>query len=553
MKLKNISVAALASFLLVIFLPVFGYVIFIGNNMNYNSLHKIYAIYGNKVLLALVLAGVLAFLLLIFSLRKIPYNRYTVIGFVVFALIGSGAFYFVNVEISKCIAFYGGWDCGMVANSARWVYEGEGLGHGVYYNIYTNNVPITWLLHKLYVLAIENPVYPYNPEFVWIQFQCLMHAAAVFFSAMAVLLVCKRISFALLVFVINSVLLTLSPWKIIPYTDASTIAAPVFVIFLYAVFSRMKSAWKYLLWLFLAFAGLMGGVMKATCYVPLIAVVIIEFIGVFGRQRKAARVVKELLLYIVLLLGAYALASACKHGMYQEIGFEYDRDLEIGWTAYLYDGLDEETTGACSGGGFGIAYEFQGQSKATRVEYEWKCIKERLQEKGFGGLLDFWLRKLVMTYNDGTFSWFQEGAFHAWEYEEITDSSRKEALRSFFWDDGENYQQFITVSHGMWLFVLVGVLCEAFVALINAILRLKGRKPGTEQDSSELSVCAAVILHFVGLFFFMMLFEGRARYLYNSVAVFATMAVLGYCKFVDLLVLYLPEIRKNCKVRFRKG
>lgn len=100
-------------------------------------------------------------------------------------------FYMININISKCIAFYGGWDCGMVANSARWIFEGGELGYDDYYTIYSNNIPITWLLYKLYCFSSGMKAYPYNPEFIWIQFQCVMLSLAVLCSVLLVLRVSK--------------------------------------------------------------------------------------------------------------------------------------------------------------------------------------------------------------------------------------------------------------------------------------------------------------------------------------------------------------------------
>ena len=544
MNWKKLSVASVAAILLLLFLPVFYHVIFYGNNMNYNSDHKIYAIYGNKVLLALTGVGILAFMAVIYLVRKIPFNRCTVTGFVLLALGVCAAFYFVNVEIAKCIAFYGGWDCGMVANSARWVYEGGEMGYGDYYTIYTNNVPITWLLYKLYDLGKEMGNYPYNPEFIWIQFQCFMHTAAVFCSAVTVLLVTQKVGFAALTLVVNGVLLGLSPWKIIPYTDASTIAIPIVVIFLYAMFVQMKSRWKYCVWLLWAFVGVLGGIMKATCYVPVIAILLIEVIWVLTGKEQIVSKLKKLILQLVLLGCGFLVASWCKTEMYQTLHFEYDYDMEIGWRSYLYMGLNEETTGACSPDAMSLVQEFAGQPRAVREAYELECVKERLEEKGLKGLFDFWLRKLVMTYNDGTFSWYQEGYFNAVSYEDITDSSWQEPLRAFYWEDGRDYQQFVTLSHGIWLFVLVGVIVEAVMVLLQTVISFhKGmEKLRTKESSPEMAISGAAMLTFVGILLFLMLFEGRARYLYNNVAVFATMTVMGYCKLVETTSSICTEV-----------
>lgn len=549
MKLKNMSAAGFAALFLVMFLPVFGYLILIGNNMNYNPDHKIYAIYGNKVLLALVLIGVLAFLAVIYFARKIPDNRRTITAFIVFAAIASVVFYFVNVEISKCIAFYGGWDCGMVGNSARWVYKGEGMGYSDtdYYAIFTNNVPITWLLYELYSFSMELPGYPYNPEFIWIQFQCLQHSIAIFFSAMTVLLVTKRVAFSALTFVVNAIFLGLSPWKIVPYTDAASIAFPVVVLFLYAVFLQMKSKWRYVLWLLVAFLGVLGGILKATCYVTLIAIVIIDFIWILFDREQVVLKLKKLAVSIVLLLCGFLAASWCRQGMYQALDYEYNRDLDIGWVPWLYDGLNEETTGACSSGGLSMVRKNPDMTREERDAYGWGLVKERVAEKGFGGLMDFWLRKQVMTYNDGTFSWYQEGYFNAWEYPDITDSSWKQPLRDFYWQEGENYSQFVTWSHGIWLFVLVGVIGEGVMLLLAAIRNCKTSREENEAKLQEINIRTVAILNFIGVFLFLMLFEGRARYLYNSITIFSTMAVLGYCKFVEMAADLWPGILSKFK------
>ena len=50
MKKKCISTATLSVLLLVLFLPVFYYIVFYGTNVNYNEMHKIITVEGNKVL-----------------------------------------------------------------------------------------------------------------------------------------------------------------------------------------------------------------------------------------------------------------------------------------------------------------------------------------------------------------------------------------------------------------------------------------------------------------------------------------------------------------------
>lgn len=544
MKFKGISTAIFSTILLLLFFPVFYCIIFLGNNMNYLEQHKIETIEGNKVLLLCVVI-VLVFLLLLYALlRKIPYNRFAISGTIIITFIVCIVFYIFNENISKCIAFYGGWDCGMVANSARWVYEGGDIGYGDYYTIYSNNIPITWLLYKLYSVSSGIASYPYNSEFIWIQFQCGMLSLAVFFSVMTVLMVCKKMAPVILTLIINCIFLGISPWKIIPYTDGASIAIPIFMIFLYTLYLQLKGKWRYLLWLLLAFVGIWGGILKATCYITLIAIVIIDLGWTLFEHKEIISKVKTILLKVILFICGYMIASYCKFGMYETLQYEYDYDMEIGWSNYFFNGLNEETTGTCSGEGLEIVRNYAGEPRSMRTAYELECIKERIANRGFRGMLDFWLRKQVMNYNDGTFSWYQEGYFNAWAYEDIIESRWKVPLRSFYWEDGEDYLTFTTLSQGIWIFVLVGVIVEAFMVLLNSVLFLK-RGNNAEERSNGMCIRTVGILTFIGVFLFVMLFEGRARYLYNTIPVFSTMALIGYCELADMLCCLNWRWRKS--------
>ena len=545
MKKKYISTAALAFLLLVLFLPVFFYVIFYGTNLNYNEMHKILTVEGNKVLLLCAVIGVCLLGGVYYFLRKLPCTGKSKTFFVLLTAAVCIVFYMVNVNISKSIAFYGGWDCGMVANSARWLYEGGDLGYDDYYTIYSNNIPITWLLYKLYSLSSGLKGYPYNPEFIWIQFQCFMLSLAVFCSVVLVLEVSRSMAASVLALIFQSIFLGISPWKIIPYTDGSTIALPVLLLLLYTLFRKEQKRWKYLLWFLTMFLGCFGGILKATCYVTLIAIVLVDLVWSVLEEEPLRARFRKIGLKFLLLAAAFALSAFCKQGIYDLVHYEYNADLEIGWSNYMYNGLNEETTGACSGEGLEIVRSFAGSDRETRMQYEIEGIKRRMRERGLSGTLWFWLRKQVMNFNDGTFSWNQEGYFQAWDYPELTDSSFTEPLRDFYWQDGSSYIWFTTISQGLWLFVLLGILTEAALLLGISLKGIRKRKRMSAKETSDfLCVSTAMVVTFIGMFFFVMLFEARARYLYNTVPVFSVMALLGYCKLYEKFCLFFDSRRR---------
>ena len=81
MKKKCISAAILSVLLLVLFLPVLYYVVFYGTNINYNEMHKIVTLEGNKVLSLCAVIGVAILGVIWYFLRRIPYTRRTAMGF----------------------------------------------------------------------------------------------------------------------------------------------------------------------------------------------------------------------------------------------------------------------------------------------------------------------------------------------------------------------------------------------------------------------------------------------------------------------------------------
>ncbi len=527
MKLKNISIAAFSVILLALFLPVFCCVIFIGNDMPYNELYKITTLYGNEILLLFALLSTILFFAVYALFCKIPLNRRSGVGVVLFSLVVSVVFYLINCEIAKCIAFYGGWDCGMVANSARWVFEGKDIGYGDYYTIYCNNIPIVWLLYKLYAFASTMSGYPYNPDFIWIQFQCAVLSAALFFSVMTVFLVSKKIAVVMMTLLLNGLFLGVSPWKIIPYTDVVTIVFPVWIMFVYALILHTKSKWKYVLYFLLYFTGILGGIFKATCYIVLIAVVLIDFLWIFCDRASLLKKAKQVLLCLAVLTCAYMLAACCRAGMYKALDYEYNKNVAVSWSTYLYMGLNEETTGACSEDGITLARSYAELPHYVRNMAERKYIKERVTEKGFVGLIVFWLRKQTMNYNDGTFGWFQEGFFNAWSYADITQSRLKWPLRAIYWEGEKYYICFNTFSQYIWFFVLLGIIALTLQLLFGACSRIKKPVSCGAEDTAGIRMGLVGVVTFIGMFLFVMLFEGRARYLYNNTALFSVLASMG--------------------------
>ena len=73
MKKKYIGTVFFSLLLLLLFLPVFFYIIYYGNNVDYNAMHKIVTVEGNRVLFLCAIVGAAVLGILYFFLRKRTY------------------------------------------------------------------------------------------------------------------------------------------------------------------------------------------------------------------------------------------------------------------------------------------------------------------------------------------------------------------------------------------------------------------------------------------------------------------------------------------------
>ena len=232
--------------------------------------------------------------------------------------------------------------------------------------------------------------------------------------------------------------------------------------------------------------------MKATCYVTLIAVVLVDLVWSAWEEVPMRKRLQKIGLKILLLIAAFGLGAFCKHGIYCSVQYDYNADMEIGWSNYMYNGLNEDTTGACSGEGLEIVRSFAGTDKNTRIQYEMEGIRKRIGDRGIWGTIRFWLRKQVMNFNDGTFSWYQEGYFQAWEYPLNIDSSWKEPLRAFLLAGRQQLYLVYDDQPGIMAFCTVGSHNRGRYAFCGR-RRQQSADPNTGQKRTCLTGCVFLL------------------------------------------------------------
>jgi len=175
-------------------------------------------------------------------------------------------------------------------------------------------------------------------------------------------------------------------------------------------------------------------------------------------------------------------------------------------------GLNNITDGGYLSDDAGKSMSFR--STKERKEENIVVIKERLKEYGIVGLLKHQIKKTLVTYNDGTFAWSQEGSFY-WRVNE-EKSKIERFFRNIYYETGSNHSIFKYIVQGAWLTILV-------MQSLNTFIKRK------DMDNNV----RVILLSLIGLFIFESIFEARARYLYTYVPIFIISGMIGLNGFMD--------------------
>lgn len=264
---------------------------------------------------------------------------------------------------------------------------------------------------------------------------------------------------------------------------------------------------------------------KPSVYVILIAVIIAEIVYcLLKKQTKWQHLLLQAAVLLIMLIGA----ERCQRVMTDRIGLDINETIEIGAAEYFYMGLNEETTGSYSGDGMAIVTEFQFADRKERESVAFQRALGRMEEKGFLGTLRFYLRKLVMTFNDATYGWDTEVWIDDYYSPVVsTDTPFMTFLREIYWT-GSYVGAYNTMAQLVWIYCLLGI-------------------PGMLLPNREERAGVILSLCFLGVFFYQMLFEARARYLFVFLPLLLVCATYGMYQYSRLWekAMHFAKLLKN--------
>ena len=305
---------------------------------------------------------------------------------------------------------------------------------------------------------------------------------------------------ALVALIAYAVLIGLSPWFLVPYSDSSALIFPVLLLWLYErLRGRLPSA------LLLGALGTLAFMIKPQASIPLIAIALCELAALIVRRSKRSAV------FLILMGSAFLLVVLpAQSVMERQIGIELDSDRAMNPAHYVNMGLNAEHDGAFNMPDLDAVLAVPAKERTA-----W-CLRTawaRVKEYGVPGMAEHLLRKALVNFADGGFAW---GIDFARNDLPVKDERLTPRVRSVVYPDGTRYPALHALEQAVWLLLLVLCPFGAFGL----------RRLCAEQ---ETPVPAAMLLSVIGIIAFNMLFEAKARYVFVMVPVMIAVSAAGLC------------------------
>lgn len=414
--------------------------------------------------------------------------------------------FFLQIFICINIFFMAGFDSKIITANADHVANGRTTElSNWYYSRWPNNTLITAIYAGIFWCVEHIGISSKYARLAIAFLQCFLSTMTGAMIYQCVNRICKesRISFYAWIFYV--LLLGVSPWLIVPYSDSSCLFLPVFLFWMYQMLKKRKG--KYWWSVVVGVTAGIGYELKPMVIIVFIAIVVIEILQNI-KKKTDTKQWGIVLILIVSLIGTFGIYRYVN--LLDKMGFEVDASQEFQIPHYFMMGLNDETSGT-----YWIEdteYSASIPTKQERAKENVRISLERIKEYGVSGLTRHLVEKTLANFNDGTFSWGQEGYF----YDIVPDGPNlftNKILRSYYYDDGTYHEAYEMLTHIIWILCMTGVTIESL-----CLLKQKEVEP-------ELKV---LCLSLVGIALFVTLFEARARYLFTFVPMFLMAGACGY-------------------------
>lgn len=442
---------------------------------------------------------------------------------------GTAAGMAVCTPVALLGAYRPGWDPGGLLRIVNVLSPGERLDPGTmaYLDSYPNNDGVIALL--LLARRTGQPL-GLTPTLVFVLINCLCLGAVL----AACFVVASRVRgpvAGVMAQVGCVVLVGLSPYMSVPYTDVLTTPAPIGAFALLALGLESRRRWARVALAASAFVLLgMGYAFKPTLSVAIAAVVLTAVpLCLSWSRRRAVVGLAVVALGAGLAIGSADATQSAAAQVMAANGLRLDPSRAVPPDRYVLDGLQQSRHGTTkvAYGAFtqGIVNSTYGMTTQQMRVYSRRQILARLHALGPGGYLVFAANKTAWNWGDGMFYAFGESAQDANPASIISTTPAARDLAQVNHWGGAGYPLRAELAQALWLLVLL----TAGVGLLAAPPR-----PGT----------LLLALSVLGIAAFTTIFQARSRYLITYVPVVVTLACVVAHQPQQLRV-FLPRSRRD--------
>lgn len=429
----------------------------------------------------------------------------------------------ISVYIFYNIYFRTGWDVWTIDYGAKVLLQKEGYSDWLdwYYGRYPNNILLTYIYAiSLKVNDLFGILDTENGQMIFVGINSISACISAWLVYDCVKKLCNRWT-AVIGWVCCLLLVCLSPWTTIPYSDAVTVFIPISIFYLFLKILSTNGKKKYVLCTMLCFLGMVGKYLKPQAFIVVIAIFIC---GILYLRKEH---LKEIVLILTFSILGGAAAQYSYHLLYTHFSekIPFHQEAEVSWQYFIMMGLNDQSNGMWDGDDVSFSEGFE-----TKKERGRECLKEagrRLQELGLENYIHLVNRKIAICFSDGTFSWSRNlGDFYAEIYQE-KNTLIAPLLRDFYYYDGRYYPLNATIRQILWCGILILLFCN-FVA----------------PDKTKL----VLMLVIVGCAVFEVVFEVATRHLYCNVPIFIVLSMTGFYS----LVRYFEKQRDRENEKFER-
>lgn len=426
-------------------------------------------------------------------------------------IVGCISLFILQLYIAYNIYFLSGWDVGILRDASTYFADNQVLDsqciYSFYFARYPNNVFLTFIF--TIIKQITMFIGSNNLDFSLVIGGILLLNISAWFITKCAAIIFKDRYYSILTLFIYSIYIALSPWMVIPYSDTYSIVFTVMVLYFY--FNR-KNMNSYIAWGLIFSLSMIGYLIKPTCIIVLIAILLIEFWKfIFYSNKEKLKCSR----YLLVLFSCIMILMSLKSLSYNYLGYRSSEKERFPLSHFLMMGMNPVTKGVYYGEDVNYTGSFIGEKEKVNANLE--MINNRLNDYGISGYFKLLCEKLMTNYNDGTFAWGVEGNFYAGILEPPNKTVAK-TLRDIYYSEGKYYGGYEVYQQTIWIMILFFMLFS-IKRLINEV----------EKD------LYVIILTIIGITMFLLLFEARARYLFLYSPYYILLAVVGIQCFIKFM------------------